>query len=119
MNLVGDTESGSMGGEKAVPLCEAARRQVLSIAQDIVHNKRPIKDTEALPMAVRHLTGSSKVLSILNQFGHTLSVTQPQELETKLTESHLKNSISEDIFVITSASSTAHLPSTIGLRQLT
>ena len=51
----------------------------------------------ALPMAVRHLTGSAQVITLLNQFRHGLSTSQMQELETALAEEQLRRQEAGDL----------------------
>ena len=42
-------------------------------------------------MAVCHLTGTKKVITLLNRFGHEVSAPQMEELETGLAEQHLED----------------------------
>ena len=41
-------------------------------------------------MAIRHLTGSKQVITLLNLFGHRVSAPHLEELETGLAEQHLE-----------------------------
>ena len=50
-----------------------------------------------LPLTVRHLTRSSQLVEILNHFGHSLSNSLIQEVETSMAERHLKLVEVEDL----------------------
>lgn len=69
-------------------------RTVLSLAQDMIHcvSKGRIKTPKhvALPVAVKSLTGSSEAVTILNRFGHGLSYSQIEELETAIAEKEIE-----------------------------
>ena len=68
--------------------------QVLSISQDMIHctTRAMVKMPKhvALPMAVRHLTGSAQLVKMLNRFRHGLSTTQMQQLATDLAEQQME-----------------------------
>lgn len=64
------------------------RRYVLSLGQDIIHmvtNGR-VKTPKhvALPLAIKHMTGSVEPVSLLNRFGHGLSRMHLCEVETAM-----------------------------------
>ena len=65
-------------------------RLVLSLAQDLIHcvSRGRIKTPKhvLLPTTVKSLTGNAEVISILNRFGHGLSYSQIEELETSMAE---------------------------------
>ena len=69
-------------------------RLVLSLSQDVIHcvSRGRIKTPKhvALPLTVKSLTGSAETVTILNRFGHGLSYTQIEELETALAERELE-----------------------------
>ena len=66
------------------------RRLVLSLAQDLIHcvSRGRIKTPKhvTLPLTVKSLTGNAELVTILNRFGHALSYSQIEELETALAE---------------------------------
>lgn len=78
-------------------------RVVLSISHDIIYRTTcgRIKSEKhiSLPMAVRHLTGSKQVITLLNRFGHGIAITQLQELETCFAEQHLKEQEGENAYL--------------------
>ena len=73
--------------------------RVLSMAHDIIDHVFSYTCTCKWPcaagqihvhlsaVAVRHLTGSKQVISLLNRFSHGVSATQLQEFETRLADS--------------------------------
>ena len=68
---------------------EAKRRRVDSISQDIVFAAanglvKPAKHLQ-MGIAMKSLTGSRKILEILNRLGHSVSYHVGEELETELT----------------------------------
>ena len=68
--------------------------RVLSIAQDILYCARQgwIKTPNVLlPIAVQHLTRNAQVVTLLNKFGHGMSYSQVEEVETALAEEDLKD----------------------------
>ena len=71
-----------------------AHRIVLSLAQDLIHSvsRGRIKTPKhvALPLTVKSLTGNAELITILNRFGHALSYTQIEELETALEEREIE-----------------------------
>ena len=71
-----------------VELTASDERRVLSIAQDILYLKTRGRLTTpkhvALSMAVRHLTGSSQLIGLLNGLGHSVSQTTTLEHDTAL-----------------------------------
>ena len=64
------------------------RRIVLSLAQDLIHcvSGGRIKTPKhvTLPLTIKSLTGNAELVTILNRFGHALSYSQIEELETAL-----------------------------------
>ena len=66
---------------------ESKERRLLSIAQDIMfvkNSKKPMPKHYALATAVRHLTGSTKLVGILNGLGHSIAHTTLTEYNTAL-----------------------------------
>lgn len=66
----------------------ASNRRILSLAQDMIFTstKGSIKPEKhlTLAMTMKNLTGSRKSLEILNRFGHCVSYSTAEELETEL-----------------------------------
>ena len=69
-------------------------RIVLSLAQDLIHcvSRGRIKTPKhvTLPLTVKSLTGNAELVTILNRFGHALSYSQIEELETALAEKEIE-----------------------------
>ena len=65
-------------------------RLALSLSQDLIHSvsRGSIKTPKnvALPMTVKSLAGNVELKTILNRFGHGLSYSQVEEVETALVE---------------------------------
>ena len=81
--------------EERVMLPSSCHMKVLSMAQDLVYNTthgrvRTAKHI-ALPMALHSLTGSAELVTILNRYGHGISYTQVEEIQTALAEKQLEN----------------------------
>ena len=92
--------------EKVELASESDRCHVLSVAQDIIHcvTRGRIKTAKhvGLPLAMKHISGSAKVVSLLNRFGHGLSVTQMQEVEAGMAQQLIaqrSSSTEKDVFV--------------------
>jgi hypothetical protein len=85
--------SDSYAQETAVEVSPVTQRKILSVAQDILnlsHSGRLFLPKHyALGMAVRHLTGSSTVIRLLNGLGHSMSHTAVLEHDTALAETQL------------------------------
>ena len=76
-NFLAWVVGASDDAEKArfVKTPESKERRLLSIAQDIMfvkNSKKPMPKHYALATAVRHLTGSTKLVGILNGLGHSI-----------------------------------------------
>ena len=69
-------------------------RIVLSLAQDLIYcvSRGRIKTPKhvTLPLTVKSLTGNAELVTILNRFGHALSYSQIEELETALAEKEIE-----------------------------
>ena len=67
-------------------------RKVLSIGQDLAYcvNNGRLKAPKhiSLPMAVKQITGSTKVVTLLNRFGHGISESELAEYESAMAEQH-------------------------------
>ena len=79
------------GGLKSEPYTESVKRRANSSSQDalfIVQQGRakPAKHV-ALGMSVKSVTGSKKMVQVLNRFGHCLSYNTLEEVETATAES--------------------------------
>ena len=87
------SEDGEREDEK-VNVDENCQRLVLSLAQDLLYNvsKGRMKTPKhvALPIAVKNLTRSKEVITLLNRYGHGISYDQVLEIETALAESHIE-----------------------------
>lgn len=75
--------------KKTVP--ESLKIKIRSICHDIIYNVsdgkiKPSKHV-LLGLSMKSLTSSKKVLNILNKYGHSISYTVAEELETELTYS--------------------------------
>ena len=73
---------------------QRAERYVTSIAEDLIHcatNGRVKTPKHVyLPMIVRNLTSNVQIVSLLNRFGHGLSNSQMQEIDTAIAEQRLQ-----------------------------
>ena len=106
--LLGDSASQGLSLHEKVELAsESDRCHVLLVAQDIIHcvtRGRRIKTAKhvGLPLAMKHISGSAKVVSLLNRFGHGLSATQMQEVEAGMAQQQIaqrSSSTEKDVFV--------------------
>ena len=99
----GDFATDTISGQKVEPSTPAMHRVVLSIAQDIIYRTtsgrvKPPKHV-CLPMAIRHLTGSTQLITMINRFGHGAAASQLQEMEVHLAEEHLRAQSNHDVFL--------------------
>lgn len=76
--------------EKLVDVKDDKKRKLLSIAQDILYLRHDgdifSPKHQALGLAIRHMTGSSTVINVLNGLGHSVSYPQVLEHDTALAE---------------------------------
>lgn len=76
--------------ESFVKVKESDHQKLVSITQDIIYIQSKCKTAPpkhyCLAMAVRHLTGSTRILELLNRFGHCVSRATVSSLETSLAE---------------------------------
>ena len=67
---------------------EESHRRLLSVAQDLLYlrskGRMLLPKHTSLAMAVRHMTGSAKLIGILNGLGHSVSNSVTLELDTAL-----------------------------------
>lgn len=79
--------------ERVSNLPPNVHRLVLSLCQDLIHSvsRGRIKTPKHvfLPMTVKSLTGNVELITILNRFGHGLSYSQVEEVETALVETQI------------------------------
>ena len=105
--LLGHNASQGLSLHEKVELAsELDRCHVLSVAQDIIHcvTRGRIKTAKhvGMPLAMKHISGSAKVVSLLNRFGHGLSATQMQEVEAGMAQQLIaqrSSSTEKDVFV--------------------
>ena len=68
---------GGEAGEEKVNVNEHCKRFVLSLAQDLLYNvsngRMKTPKHVALPVAVKIITGSKEVISLLDRYGHGIS----------------------------------------------
>ena len=76
--------------ERVSDISPEVHRLALSLSQDLIHSatRGRIKTPKhvVLPMTVKSLTGNVELITILNRFGHGLSYSQIEEVETALAE---------------------------------
>ena len=90
--LLGNNASQGLSLHEKVELAsESDHCHVLLVAQDIIHcvtRGHRIKTAKhvGLPLAMKHISGSAKVVSLLNRFGHGLSATQMKEFEAGIAQ---------------------------------
>ena len=93
---IGDHGIGAISAQKVdLSTYPEKHRQVMACMQDLVHIVSPgrvhtVKHL-ALPMAIHHITGSSRVITILNRFGHCSSISVMQEFETALAQHQISS----------------------------
>ena len=77
-------------------ISDGKKRRIESIAHDAIYavsngRIRPAKHL-TLALAMKNLTGSRRVLEVLNRFGHCVSYTAAEEIETELIYSAIEKS---------------------------
>ena len=81
--------------ENRVQIGSDTERKLLSICQDIIHlacrGRKQIPKHLALAMTVRHLTGSSILLQLLNKLGHSASHSTILEHDAALASLQIQN----------------------------
>jgi hypothetical protein len=101
-SMTGVSEEVEM--ETFVPTNEDNERKILSIAHDMVHlstnGTRVMPKHVALGMTMRHLTGCSNIIGILNRFGHASCHSCVLEHDTALATKQVeKGTIVPELFV--------------------
>ena len=90
--LTSDTEFST---EWVTSLPNHAHRWILSLGQDLIHcvsrGRTKTPKHVPLPITVKSLTGSAELVTLLNRFGHGLSYSQIEELETAIAEQQITN----------------------------
>ena len=90
--LTSDTEFST---EWVTSLPNHVHRWILSLRQDLIHyvsrGRTKTPKHMPLPMTVKSLTGSAELVTLLNRFGHGLSYSQIEELETAIAEQQITN----------------------------
>ncbi|XP_071810813.1 uncharacterized protein [Apostichopus japonicus] len=80
--------------ERLVTVSESDDQRIVSIAQDIIYHassgRKQMPKHLALGMTVRHMTGSAKLIGILNGFGHAVSHSAVLEHDTAIAEEQTK-----------------------------
>ena len=76
--------------ERFTEVSPDVQRLIYSLAQDLVycvsHGRVKTPKHVLLPMTVKSLTGKAELVTLLNRFGHGMSYSQVEELETALAE---------------------------------
>jgi len=94
-----------------IPIPEDKEKKVVAIAQDLIHistsGKTMTHKTMALGVAVRQISGSQRVVKILNQFGHCCSPDLLYKHDSALT----KAISDEEVFIPRNIST--NIPSTV------
>ena len=90
--LCGDSDDDAISTDRPT-LSDKKHRHIMSIAQDLLHCVSGGRVMTSV--TVKHLTGSSQLVEILNNFGHSLLniiqhySTLIQEVKTAMTEIHI------------------------------
>ena len=93
--MTGESQDAAPCLNKRVELDNSSTHQrVLSLSQDIIYctTKGRIKPPKhiALPVALKHLTGSEKVVTLLNRLGHGISQSQLSEWDAATAEKQIQ-----------------------------
>ena len=101
--LCGDCDGKSAVSAQKVTLSDIYNRLVISIAHDLLHcvSGGRVKTPKhvVLPLTVRHLTRSSQLVEILNHFGHSLSNSVIQEVETSMVERQIAQAVDGYVYI--------------------
>ncbi len=88
--LEGDKPQSDHVLHEHVHCSDTVNQQILSIAQDLIFVSRNsrVKTPKhvSLALTVRNMTGCSELVTLLNRFGHCVSMSQVQEIETAMAE---------------------------------
>jgi len=92
--------AGTCGDEN---LTVSANRQIKSFGQDLIHavtrGKRHPPKHILLPLVVKSLTGNVELVNILNRFGHCVSYSVTEEIETALCIQKLQSTSEQGIAI--------------------
>ena len=111
---MGNTGSEIVSMERVdLPLSSDSQR-VLSLAQDMIHcvTRGQLKTPKhvALPLAVKHMTVSTQVITLLNRFGNGLSAPQVSKFDMVMAESVMcQQRQHADVFVPSNISPLSHV----------
>ena len=112
--MVGDNgvEAPSLA-QKVTSNQHADHRRVLSIAQDVIFctTKGQVKPPKhvALPVALKHITGSETVVTILNKLGHGASQSQLSEWDAATAEKQLQEQQHQAAFIPSNIDPTSYV----------
>ena len=111
---VGDTGLEAVSMERVVFPSSSDSRHVLSFEQDMIHcvSRGQLKTPKhvALPLAVKHMTVSTQVITLLNRFGNGLSAPQVSKFEMVMAESVMcQQRQHADVFVPSNISPLTHV----------
>ena len=85
------------------PQSDATHRRTISIGQDLVYScsRGRLKTPKhvALPLAMKQLTGSSQIVTILNRFGLGISESQLTECETAMAKLQIDEQRDKRVFI--------------------
>ena len=77
-----------------IPVKSDIQRRILAIGQDLLYttSKGRVKTPKhvSLAMAVKNLTGSSQVVTLINRFGHSISYNELLEMEVSMALKQIK-----------------------------
>ncbi|XP_057711366.1 uncharacterized protein LOC130928664 [Corythoichthys intestinalis] len=97
--IIGATEEPTLAGYVDIP--DDVNLKVISLCQEIVYleskGRKQTPKSLCLGLTVRHLTGSSNVLSLLNKLGHCSSWDTVVSLDTSLAQLSFYNRVSSDV----------------------
>lgn len=87
----GETDEVEMNNFLQIP--ESKKSKLQSIAQDIIYfsskGRKPTPKHYSLAMSIRHISGSAKLINLINGLGHCISHTAVLEYDTALAEMQL------------------------------
>lgn len=72
---------------------KSVQRLVKSFGQDLLYAVSKERQKTPNHVAVKNLTGSKEVITLLNRFGHAISYDQVLQIETELAEEQLKTEV--------------------------
>ena len=79
-------------------------RRILAVAQDIVFSATKTPKHVGLAMSMKHITGSSIVLKLLNSLGHSISYDDVHLLDTAIATSVISNLAEGEMYLPTNIS---------------